>query len=80
MTIQLEITDEQRAVLESLAHSRGLTPQQIFSQALDRLLDEDENADWRLALLSLEGIWKDRDDLPDFQAVRQEFDRNVWER
>ena len=79
MTIQLEITDQQQAVIDSLSRSRGVSPQQIISQAIDRLVEEEEDVDWRSALLGLEGIWEHRNDLPDFQEIRREMDRNLWE-
>jgi hypothetical protein len=35
---------------------------------------------WQEALLQVEGMWKDRDDLPDFVELRKSMDRNPWAR
>ena len=35
---------------------------------------------WREALLKIEGMWKDRDDLPNFEEMRKSWDRDVWSR
>lgn len=34
--------------------------------------------DWREALENVKGMWKDRDDLPDFDELRRSWDRNIW--
>lgn len=40
-----------------------------------------KTTDWREALKRVEGMWKDRDDLPDFQELRREWDRSDrWNR
>lgn len=33
---------------------------------------------WRESLEKARGIWKDRDDLPDFDELRREWSRDVW--
>jgi len=34
--------------------------------------------DWREALENAAGMWKDRDDLPDFDELRKGWNRDVW--
>lgn len=34
--------------------------------------------DWRESLRKAKGIWKDRNDLPDFDKLRKEWSRDVW--
>jgi hypothetical protein len=39
-----------------------------------------DEKDRRKALMAAAGIWKDRKDLPDFSAMRREWDRGLDER
>jgi hypothetical protein len=41
--------------------------------------DEKDDGDWRKAWRRIAGMWKDRDDLPDFDELRKTWDRNPWE-
>ena len=34
-----------------------------------------QNADWKQDLAQAVGLWRDRDDLPDFEALRRDWDR-----
>lgn len=37
--------------------------------------------DWREAMANVRGIWKDRDDLPEFfDELRNEWNRDLWSR
>ncbi len=61
----------------------GETPEEIL-EAYPYLEAEDiraatqyacyRNEDWTELLRSARGMWKGRDDLPDFESLRQEFD------
>jgi len=84
-TLQIELDDRQKSMLDSVAAERGVTPKEVVQDALTKLLTENADeakkfAEWRDAMLKVEGIWEDRDDLPDFGGLRQSMDRNVWER
>jgi hypothetical protein len=87
-TIQIELTDEQREAIEAVARQRQTTPEQVATEAVARLA-EDSRAEadehqkfllWREALLGIQGMWKDRTDLPDFAELRRSWDRDVWNR
>jgi len=80
MTLQIELTKTQSAALERLAAETGKSHQALVTEMIDRLIDEADQVDWRGALARLEGIWADRDDLPDFQEIRREMDRDLWAR
>ena len=45
MTIEFDLTDSQRVGLESLSEATGRTPQQLLSDAVDRLLEENDAVD-----------------------------------
>lgn len=78
--LQIELNDAQQAGLDALARDTGKSQQELLGEALDRFLDENDMVDWRGALQRLEGIWADRDDLPNFDEIRKEWDRDLWSR
>jgi hypothetical protein len=67
----LVLTDEQQASLRAIAQHTGKTEQELIREAVDPLIRH-----YRRALLrQARGMWRDRTDLPDFAAIRREFDR-----
>jgi predicted DNA-binding protein len=84
--LQITLTDKNRDKLSRLSDQTGKTAEQLANEAIDRLpvaedIDEAEKfLHWREALLQVEGMWKDRDDLPDFAELRKSMDRNPWAR
>jgi predicted transcriptional regulator len=69
------LTEKQRDALRDLARQTGKKRSALIRQAIDDFLDRHQPRDRRAMLEQARGMWKDRDDLPDFQALRREFDR-----
>ena len=76
---QFELSSSQVAALEALARETGNSREELLNEAVDRLLDEAgaDNVDWRGLLRAGEGLWEHRNDLPDFNEVRKEWDRDL---
>jgi len=72
---QIYLTDKQRAELAVIAKNMGKKQSEIIREAIDRLIDQTNQNNKKTALRKAAGIWKDRDDLPDFRAIRCEWDR-----
>jgi len=72
---QIYLTDKQRAKLAVIAKNKGKKQSEIIREAIDRLIDQTKQNQKKTALRKAAGIWKDRDDLPDFRAIRSEWDR-----
>lgn len=72
---QIYLTDKQRAELAVIAKNMGKKQSEIIREAIDRLIDQTNQNNKKTALRKAAGIWKDRDDLPDFRAIRSEWDR-----
>lgn len=72
---QIYLTDRQRAELEIIAKTLGKKQSELIREAVDRLIDQVGCSKRDSILREAAGIWKDRTDLPDFSAMRSEWDR-----
>ena len=72
---QIYLTDEEREVLAVLATKRGKKQSELIREAVDRLIQESSQEYRKAVLAEAAGMWKDRTDLPDLQAMRKEWDR-----
>ncbi len=74
---QIYLTDAEQKGLRALSRRTGLTQSEIIRQAIDSFLSGEQETDRAALLRQARGLWRDRDDLPDFRALRREFDRAV---
>ena len=72
---QIYLTNKQRAELAVIAKYSGKKQSEIIREAIDRLIDQTGQKQRDMALRKAAGIWKYRKDLPDFRALRSEWDR-----
>ena len=73
---QIYLTERQRDELAALAKTAGKKQSELIREAVDRLIYQEGIGRREAVLREAAGIWKDRTDLPDFKAVRTEWDRN----
>ncbi|MBW1979800.1 MAG: ribbon-helix-helix domain-containing protein [Deltaproteobacteria bacterium] len=73
---QIYLTERQRDQLSALAKAVGKKQSELIREAIDRLIDQEGRGRREAVLRQAAGIWKDRRDLPDFEAARAEWDRN----
>ncbi len=73
---QIYLTEHQRSELAAIAKTAGKKQSQLIREAIDRLIEQAGSSRREAALRGAAGIWKDRTDLPDFKAMRAEWDRN----
>jgi len=74
---QIYLTEWELSALETLAIQRGKKKSQLIREAIDNLLEKYNSYKRQKVLDRAAGIWKDRDDLPDFTALRKSLDRSV---
>lgn len=77
---QIYLTEKEQAALRNLARQTGKKQSELIRRAIDDFIEKFEPRDRLAALEQAWGIWKDRDDLPDFEALRREFDRFPYSR
>ena len=73
---QIYLTEQQRDKLATIAKTVGKKQSVLIREAIDRLIDQASSGRRELVLREAAGIWKDRTDLPDFNTIRVEWDRN----
>ena len=72
---QIYLTKRQREELSVIARNMGKRQSEIIREAIDRLIDQTGQGRKKTTLREAAGLWKNRDDLPDFRAIRSEWDR-----
>jgi len=73
---QIYLTKSQRDKLRAISKTARKKQSELIREAVDRLIDEVSYGRRETVLREVSGIWKDRKDLPDFRALRAEWDRN----
>lgn len=73
---QIYLTEHQRDELAAIAKSIGKKQSELIREAIDRLIHQAGGEHRESVLRKAAGIWKDRTDLPDFETIRAEWDRN----
>jgi predicted DNA-binding protein len=72
---QIYLTKEEKKALKIIAERLGRSQSEIIRTAIDQFVLEYQAGNHLQLLRQARGIWKKRDDLPDYRAVRAEFDR-----
>ncbi|MBD3376046.1 CopG family transcriptional regulator [candidate division KSB1 bacterium] len=73
---QVYLTERQRDELASLVKTTDKKQSELIREAIDCLIEQ-KGADRRARVLqNAAGMWTNRKDLPDFEALRREWDRS----
>lgn len=73
---QVYLTPAQMEALRRIAQRSGRKQSELIRDALDAFIAERSDQSRDAVLSRAAGMWKDRDDLPDFAALRRELDRS----
>ena len=72
---QVYLTEEERDALNAIAEATGKKQSELIREAVDLLIDIAAGSSRDAILENAAGMWRDRDDLPDFEAARRSWDR-----
>jgi len=72
---QIDLTESERQSLRNLAQRTGRSRGELSREAIDKLLAGCQEPDQLTLLRQACRLWQDRQDLPNFAALRQEWDR-----
>ena len=73
---QIYLTETQQKILRRLASQTGRKQSELIREAIDRYVGSTASGEYQDRLRRGAGLWRERTDLPDFGAVRREFDRD----
>jgi len=74
-TAQVTLTDSESRAIQALSRSQGKTEEEILHEAIEQFLRQQPAEDRLAKMRQARGMWRDRDDLPDFRELRKEWDR-----
>jgi len=74
---QIYLTQEEKVALAVLSRKTGKKQSELIRQAVDSLIALSSRSRRQHALDRAAGMWKGRNDLPDFAAVRRGLDRGL---
>ena len=72
---QIYLTEQERDALGTLSAETGQPQSELIREAVDHFIALTSKAHRDEVLEQAAGLWRDRDDLPDFAAIRREWDR-----
>lgn len=74
---QIYLTEIERQNLNQLTRRTGKSKSELIREAIDQFVESKryKKENKLEALRSVRGLWEKRTDLPDFIALRKEFDR-----
>ncbi len=76
---QIYLTETEREALVNLAQNTGKKQSELIREAIDQFIERSKSSYRETILKRTAGIWKDRNDLPDFGKMRAEWDRMMAE-
>lgn len=74
---QIYLSENERSALQAMAQQTGKSQSELIRQAIDRFIGQSQKLDRKALLQQAKGVWRKREDLPDFSILRSELDRFV---
>ena len=72
---QVYLTERQRDELAAIAKHRSKRQSEVIREAVDRFIEQWSRQGRERILRETAGIWRDRSDVPDYEAIRASWDR-----
>lgn len=73
---QIYLTKEEQLELEALSESKGTSKSSLIRKAVDEYIEKNSDKHNKEVFKRTFGMWKNRNDLPDFNKLRKEWDRD----
>jgi hypothetical protein len=75
---QIYLTDEEQKGIRALSRLTSKSQSELIRQAIDAMVSVSQPRARAEQLRRFAGMWRGRKDLPDFRALRKEWDRAPW--
>jgi hypothetical protein len=72
--IEVNLSESEQKALREISLRTGKSESELIRDAVDNLIKRDRSPR-NAAMSQARGIWRDRNDLPDFGRIRREWDR-----
>jgi lipase chaperone LimK len=72
---QIHLTEQEHDSLQTITLKTGKTFNELIRQALEKLIAEFDTSARLKKMRAARGMWKHRDDLPDFEEMRRAWER-----
>ncbi|BBD53916.1 unknown protein [Planktothrix agardhii NIES-204] len=72
---KISLDEPLQNALAEISRETGKTESQLISEAVERLIKDYQRQNRYLLIQQAKGIWADREDIPDLQKLRQEWQR-----
>jgi hypothetical protein len=72
---EIDLTVQENDFLNAIAIQTGKTQNEIIRKAIERLIGEFDRELRLNKMRAARGMWKDRNDLPDFEEMRRSLQR-----
>lgn len=74
---QIYLNEDEDSKIQRIAKDENRSKSDIIREAIDSYLIAKNKTIRKKQFKDAFGLWKDRDDLPDFDLLRKEFDREL---
>jgi hypothetical protein len=72
---EIDFTEQEINALQNISLQTGKSQEQLIREAVDHFIAEFQNKDRKSIMQRAKGMWKDRQDLPNPEDLRREWDR-----
>ena len=72
---QIYLTERQRDEIATIAKQRSKRQSEVIREAVDRFIEQWSRRGRERIVREAAGIWRDRSDIPEYEAIRAEWDR-----
>ena len=76
VSTRIDLTEHQRDELAAVAWDEGKRQSELIREAVDRFIEQTGRSRREAILNEAAGIWRNRSDLPDCEAMRAGWDRD----
>lgn len=73
METQVSLTEQNQQALVEISLLTGKSQQELISSAIEELIKSYQQKKRLELMQQAKGIWKDRDDIPSLETLREEF-------